>query len=127
MTTTIGRPPLLLIASTADAERLRGALTLACAEAALGGGVSLFLLLDAVLLLKPPVEAPHDEAHAACGLPRMCALIDDALDLGVQISVCQSGLTLARMEATELDPRISASGPVAVLSETCAETRVLLV
>lgn len=120
------RPPLLLIATTNDAERLRGALTIACTEAALEGSVRLLLLLDAVALLGEPIMAPRDEVHAAHGLPRLVALIDDALDLGVKIIACQSGLALAGLDAGALDPRIMAGGPVAVLAETWPNERVVM-
>lgn len=120
------RPPLLLIATTADAERLRGALTLACAETALGGSVRLFLQLDAVGLIAEPVVAPHDEAHAAVGLPRLCELLDDALELGVHVTACQSGLALSGANADALDPRVALSGPLAVLAEAGGETRIML-
>lgn len=120
------RPPLLLIATTAEAERLRGALTLACAEAALGGSVHLFLQLDAVGLIAEPVVAPHDEAHAAAGLPRLCELLDDALELGVAITACQSGLALCGAPADALDPRVTLSGPLAVLAEIGVTTRLVL-
>lgn len=121
-----GRPPLLLVATTADAERLRGALTLACAEAALGGSVRVFLQLDAVALLAPPITGPRDAAHIANGLPSLAALIDDALDLDVAIIACQSGLALTGLGAGTLDPRITTGGPVGVLAETTADARVLI-
>ena len=57
--------PLILIVGTADGERLRAALTLAAAQAALGGAVTLFLQLDAVSLLRPPIGAPEDARHRA--------------------------------------------------------------
>lgn len=120
------RPPLLLIATTADAERLRGALTIACTEAALGGTVRLCLLLDAVALLREPVAAPRDDAHAQNGLPRLVALIDDALDLGVGIIACQSGLTLADIDAADLDPRITTGGPMTALAWASSEDRIVI-
>lgn len=120
------RPPLLVIATTSDAERLRGALTVACTEAALGGTVRLCLLLDAVALLREPVVAPRDDVHAANGLPRLVALIDDALDLGVGIIACQSGLALAGIDATDLDPRITTGGPMTALAWTSADDRIVI-
>jgi predicted peroxiredoxin len=120
------RPPLLLIATTGDAERLRGALTIACTEAALGGSVRLFLLLDAVALLREPVAGPRDDVHAVHGLPSLVALIDDALDFGVRIIACQSGMALAGFDASELDPRIEPGGPVSALSATGANDRVVI-
>lgn len=123
---TAGRPPLLLIAITDDAERLRGGLVLACAEAALGGTVRLFLQLDAVMLLRPPVQAPRDAVHAAHGLPTLAALLDDALELGVAVIACQSGLALADLTADRLDARIHPGGPVGVLAQSGAGERVTI-
>lgn len=124
---TGGRVPLLLIATTDDAERLRGGLTVACAEAALGGAVRLFLQLDAVALLRAPVMAPRDALHAAQGLPGLAQLLDDALELGVEVIACQSGLALAGLEALALDPRIGTGGPVGVLAASHAGERLVLV
>jgi len=124
---TAERRPLLLIATTDDAERLRGALTVACAEAALGGAARLFLQLDAVALLRAPIAAPRDAAHAAQGLPMLAALLDNALALGVEVIACQSGLTLAGIEADSLDPRIEMGGPVGVLAGHDERERLVLV
>ena len=121
------RAPLLLIVTTGDAERLRGALTVACAEAALGGSVHIFLQLDAVALLSLPIVAPRDADHAAHGLPTLAALIDDGLALGVTMTACQSGLALAGLAADAIDPRIAVGGPVGVLSRHGGEDRLLLV
>jgi predicted peroxiredoxin len=121
------RRPLLLIATTDDAERLRGALTLACSEMALGGTVRLFLQLDAVALLRPPITAPRDEAHAAEGLPVLTALLDNALALGVEVIACQSGLALAGMAVDALDPRIDMGGPVGVLAGHDGDERLVVV
>lgn len=122
-----GRVPYLLIATTDDAERLRGGLVLACAEAALGGTVRLFLQLDAVVLLASPLSAPRDGVHAAHGLPTLAALLDDALELGVRVIACQSGLALADLTPAQLDSRIEQGGPVGVLAATGVAERVMIV
>ena len=75
-------PGLNLIVLSDDAERLRGALVLALTQMALGAQVRLFLQLDAVRLLAPPLSAPRDADHAAHGLPGLAALIEEALDAG---------------------------------------------
>ena len=121
------RQPLLLIVMAQDAERLRGALTLACAEAALGGVAGVFLQLDAVALLKPPLAAPNDAAHVAQGLPGLATLVGDALDLGVGIIVCQSGLALAGLDVRALDPRVETGGPVGVLAACGPGVRLAVV
>lgn len=108
-------PSLNFVVLTNDAERLRGALTLALAHMALGGKARIFLQLDAVRLLTPPLSAPRDAYHAAHGLPTLAELIAEALDDGVAIIACQSGLALAGLAADMLDPRITAGGPVSFL------------
>jgi len=120
-------PGLNLVVLTDDAERLRGALMLAMAHAALGGEARLFLQLDAVRLLAPPVAAPRDTDHAAAGLPPLASLLDEALGIGVQVIACQSGLALANMQAADLDPRIMAGGPISFLQSIGAEDRLLAV
>ena len=119
--------PLLLIVATADAERLRGALTLAAAQAALGGDATIFLQLDAVALLRPPVPAPRDAAHGAVGLPDLAMLLDDALALGVRMIACQSGLALAAMDATDLPRGFATGGPVGLLRDMDDEARLVFV
>jgi predicted peroxiredoxin len=117
--------PLRIIVATADAERLRGALVLAAAQAALGGDATLFLQLDAVALLRLPVTASRDEAHQAAGLPSIAALIEDALALGVMIIACQSGIALAGLSADMLPAGIETGGPVAFLQQTDDDARLL--
>jgi len=118
---------LNIVVMTQDAERFRGALTLALAHAALGHEARLFLQLDAVRLLAPPGAAPRDEDHRAAGLPGLAALLDEALDAGVAIIACQSGMTLAHFDATDLDPRITAGGPISFLQSMEAGDRLLSV
>ena len=116
---------LRIVVTTADAERLRGALVLASAQAALGGAASIFVQLDAVALLRHPIAAPGDAAHAASGLPVLGTLIDEAAALGVNILACQSGLMLANMTTDMLPPGVEAGGPVSFLQETRDEARLL--
>ncbi|EQB07866.1 peroxiredoxin [Sphingobium quisquiliarum P25] len=116
---------LRIIVTTADAERLRGALVLACAQAALGGRASLFLQLDAVALLRPPIDAPLDETHRAAGLPSLAMVLEEALALGVTMLACQSGLMLAGLSADRLPEGVETSGPLSFLQQTTDEARLL--
>ncbi len=120
-------PGLNLVMVTEDSERYRGALTLALAHVALGGEARLFLQLDAVRLLAPPLRAPRDDAHAAQGLPSLAALLGEALDCGVTITACQSGLALAELSLADLDPRIEAGGPVSFLQASGADGRLVVI
>lgn len=118
---------LRIIVTTADAERLRGALVLACAQAALGGRASLFLQLDAVALLRPPIDAPLDETHRAAGLPSLAMVLEEALALGVTMLACQSGLALCQLTADQLPPGVEIGGPVSFLQAADDQARLLLV
>ncbi|QGP80052.1 DsrE family protein [Sphingobium sp. CAP-1] len=116
---------LRFVVATPDAERLRGALVLAAAQAALGGDAAIFLQLDAVALLRTPVAAPRDAAHQAAGLPSLGALIEDASALGVTLIACQSGLALCGMRADDLPAGVEMSGPVGFLAQTNEGDRLL--
>ena len=116
---------LRIIVATADAERLRGALVLAASQAALGGKASIFLQLDAVSLLRPPIAAPQDEDHRAAGLPTLAVLIREALDLGVIMLACQSGLGLSGLAPDQLPAGIDVGGPIAFLQATDDQARLL--
>jgi predicted peroxiredoxin len=118
---------LRIIVLTADAERFRGALTVAAAYAALGGPAAILLQLDAVSLLRAPLSGPEDDAHRANGLPTLSALLDEALALGIGVIACQSGLALSGIDIDTLDQRIIAGGPVSFLQMLKPEERLLLV
>tara|TARA_R110000787_G_scaffold141196_3_gene254675 strand:- start:48 stop:413 length:366 start_codon:yes stop_codon:yes gene_type:complete len=120
-------PGLNMIVLSDDAERLRGALMLAMAHAALDGEARLFLQLDAVRLLAPPIAAPRDADHAAAGLPSLASLLEEALESGVSVLACQSGLALANIRTADLDPRIAAGGPISFLQSIGAKDRLLTV
>lgn len=107
---------LTILVASADAERLHAALTYAAASAAMGGAVRLHLHEGAVGLLRAPLAAPADQARIEAGLPTLRQIFDEALDLAVAVSVCQSGLALAGIVLDELDERIEAQGPVAMLA-----------
>lgn len=116
---------LRIIVATADAERLRGALVLAAAQAALGGEAALFLQLDAVRLLRAPIVEPVDEAHMRAGLPSLAALLDEAVALGVTLTACQSGLSLAGLEASDLPQGVEVGGPITFMQATDDQARLL--
>lgn len=117
---------LNILVATADAERLRGALVLAAAQAALGGQAAIFLQLDAVALLRPPLIAPHDARHQAAGLPDLAMLLADSLALGVTLSACQSGLALCGMTTTDLPEGVGIGGPLGFLQQADDSARLLM-
>ncbi len=102
---------------------LRAALELAAAIAALGGRARVFCQGEAVTALAPLHDA-HDARHAACGLPTLIELFEEALGLGVEVIACQSGLLLTGIGADILDPRIGFGGPVSVL-QTLGDDRLV--
>ena len=116
---------LRIVVATAEAERLRGALVMAAAQAALGGGAAVFLQQDAVGLLRAPMTAPQDEAHRAAGLPSLAMLVEDAAALGVALTVCQSGLALCGLAAPDLPPGVGIGGPIGFLQATDDQARLL--
>ncbi len=118
--------PLTIVVTTGDAERLRGALMLASAQAAMGGAARLFLQLDAITLLRAPIAAAQDDAHRAKGLPTLAALLDEALAIGVDIIACQSGLALNEMTAAALPEGVETGGPIGVLAQVQDDDRLLI-
>jgi predicted peroxiredoxin len=117
---------LKIVLTTPDAERFRGALTLAAAQAALGGSVALFLQLDAVAMLRAPISAPRDTAHVAAGLPSLDTLLADAMALGVVVTACQSGMALADLTADALPQGVDVGGPLQFLANAGANTQLVL-
>lgn len=121
------RPPLALILAGADLARLRAALVLARCEIALGGTAQLFVQGEAVPLLRLPIAAPQDDAWCAAGEPMLAELLGEALADGVAISLCQSGLAMAAMTASDVPAGILITGPIAFLAAIDAQTRLLIV
>ena len=119
------RDPLAILLVSDDPGRLRTALTLARMEIALGGSVQIFLQGEAAPLLRTPIASPRDADWLAAGEPSLATLLDEALEDGVTISLCQSGLAKAGFDAGELDPRIAMSGPTAFLSAAGPGVRLL--
>ena len=102
-------PGLNLIVLSDDAERLRGALVLALTQMALGA------------------QVPRDADHAAHGLPGLAALIEEALDAGVSVIACQSGLALAGLDVSVLDPRITVGGPLSFMQALGADGQLVTI
>jgi len=109
-------PGLTILVVTADPERLHAALAFAAAAAAMGDRARMHLHEGAVALLREPLSAPKDGDRRAAGLPALGNLWEEALALGVAISLCQSGLALHGLRLDGLDPRLDAIGPVGLLS-----------
>ncbi|WP_419827705.1 peroxiredoxin [Sphingomonas sp.] len=121
-----GMRGLTVIVADRSSERLRAALTLAAAQAALGGRARLFCQGEAAAMLRPPIEGEGDEAHDRAGLPMLAELVEEALTLGVELIACQSGLALTGIDATTFDPRVGAGGPVGVL-QSLGDDRLVVI
>ena len=104
----IGMRGLGIIIGGMDPSRVGTALTLAASQAALGGRVRLLFDGDAVRL-----AVTRDE------------LLESCLELGVTVTLCQSGLAAAGLKAAALDPRFDYGGMVGWLAEL-AEDRLIL-
>ena len=109
----------------AEPHRLRVALELAAAQAALGQRARVFCQGEGVAALAPLMRAPHDMDFSAAGLPTLSALFEEAQGLGVEVIACQSGLTLMGVEADTLDPRIGYGGLVSLM-QTLGEDRLVV-
>jgi predicted peroxiredoxin len=94
-----GMRGLTLIAATGDPERFRAALTIASAHAALGGRTRLYLHEGAVALLVNPDP-----------------LVATALETGVAIIACQTGLAGAGLAHSDLPAGVEAGGMVGLLA-----------
>ncbi|MCW4462993.1 peroxiredoxin [Sphingomonas sp. BT-65] len=106
---------LTIIATTADLERFRAALSLACAHAALGGSARLYCHEAAVSLLVPGAD-PDDAIRTAAGLASRAQLLDEALAIGVALIACQTGLAVAGVAFDALPTGIEPGGLVSLLA-----------
>ncbi|MFW2829684.1 peroxiredoxin [Sphingomonas sp. ID0503] len=111
---------LAIIVATADPARFHAALSIAAANAALGGRTRVYLHADAVALAAAPAS-PDDARYEAAGLPTLAQLLADALDLGVTLLACQTGLALS---GVILPDHIEAGGLVSFLGDL-GEDRLL--
>jgi len=97
-----------IIVADTDQVRFRTALTLAAAQAALGGRTRLLLDSGAV----PLAATPND-------------LLESCFELGAEVMLCQSGLGEAGLDASALDPRFSYGGMVGWLADLGADRLVI--
>ncbi len=107
---------LTIVLASADHDRLRSALGMAAAQAALGGAARLFLDGPAAGLVEPPIASAGDDRHKTAGLPTLAQLVETALDLGVTITLCQTGLALAGISAEQVDLRFQTGGMTRLLA-----------
>ncbi len=107
---------LVIIVTTADPARFRAALTLALAQAALGGKVQLYCHEDSVTMLgKVPRHDDDDERLSAAGLPDRLQLLAMAREAGIVLTACQTGLALCGVAMDALVEGVAAGGMMGVV------------
>jgi predicted peroxiredoxin len=89
---------------------------LAISQAALGGRVRLYAHEHAVTMLAPGVD-DDGATLAAAGLPDRPALLALAVDAGVTLIACQTGLALAGLAIDALATGVIAGGLMGLLAE----------
>lgn len=107
---------LTIIVADVSSERFRCALNMAAAQAALGGSARIFLDGEAVAVVRTPVAGWNDDACADAGLPTLAELLAEALDQGVRIILCQSGMAMTGAETRDFDARIETGGMVSLIA-----------
>lgn len=108
---------LTVVVADVSSERFRTALSLALAQAALGGRTRIFLQGEAVSIIRPPMVGWEDDAYADAGLPTLPQMFDEALALGVGVTVCQSAMQLMDAQPSDFDDRVDYAGMVSVMQE----------
>ncbi|WP_422059745.1 DsrE family protein [Sphingopyxis sp.] len=119
-------PGLSIIIAAADGERLYAALEAAAAAAALGRPSRIFLQGAAAALLRTPVSFDGDEARRGAGQPDLVSLIAEAMAMDVRLIVCQSGMALVGMSASELVPQVRAGGLVSFLADVGPDDQLIV-
>ena len=112
---------LTILVATADPARFHAALSLAAAQAALGGTARIYLHGEAVALLRGSAE---NEAAPAAGVPTLSQLREEGTALGVRIIACQTGLTIADLDLQDAGEGVEAGGLLTLLAEL-GEDRLL--
>ncbi|MGL4313638.1 MAG: DsrE family protein [Sphingomonas sp.] len=105
---------LTIILVATDDARVRAALTLACAHAALGGRVRLFAEADAVVALA--AQPRPEDAAPSIDRPDRLHLLALARQSGVALIACQTGLAATGLTITALAPGCEGGGLIGLLA-----------
>ncbi len=119
-------PALNIIVATADGRRFYAAVETGMAAAALGRPVRIFLQGEAAALLRHPVQFDGDAARRAAGQPELARMIDEAAAMDIALFVCQSGMALVGIAATELVPHVRAAGLVSFMADIAPDDRLIV-
>jgi predicted peroxiredoxin len=110
-----GMRGLTILVATADIERFRAALSLACAHAALGNPARVYCHEAAVALLVPGND-PNDAELAGKGLASRAQLLGESRESGVTLIACQTGLAAAGIAFDTLAAGVEPGGLVSLLA-----------
>jgi predicted peroxiredoxin len=102
---------LSIVVAARDPGRLRSALEVAAANAALGKPTRLFFQAQAVSLLK---ETGLGEVDLET--PSLGEMLEETIALGVKVSACQTGLGLAGFAASSLPDGVETEGLLSFLA-----------
>lgn len=117
---------LALIIADLGHARLHAGLSLAATAAAAGRTVRVFCHAEGVALVQPGRVWKEDATYRAAGLPTIADLLETALDLGVAVMVCQSGLALINLSAADLPAQVEAGGLPAFLGRARGSQLILV-
>lgn len=96
-------------------SRIQLMFEMALVHRALGGAVTLFVSTGALPQFERdsrPIKRPSPNPSG----PELCALLrNEALEAGVRIIVCQSGLAHHKINIEKLDPRVEAGGLTGIM------------
>lgn len=108
---------LAIMLVRAESEAARAALSLALAQAALGGRVRLFAHeRAAALLVRAPRADDESRALTKLGLPDRRALLAMAAEAAIELTACQTGLAMQGLSAADLAPGVGTGGLVGLLA-----------
>ncbi len=119
-------PSLNIIVAVAEGRRLYAALEAGMAAAALGRPVRVFVQGEAAALLRDPLSFAGDEARRAAGQPDLAWLVEEAIAMEIELFVCQSGMALVGIAASELVPHVRAAGLVSFMANIGPEDRLVV-
>jgi len=119
-------PVLNIVVAVAEGRRLYAALEAGMTAAALGRPVRIFLQGEAAALLRDPVSFSGDEARRAAGQPDLAWLVEEAIAMEIALFVCQSGMAVVGMSATELVPHVRAAGLVSFMAAIGPDDRLIV-
>jgi predicted peroxiredoxin len=118
-------PGVSIIVASNDGGRFYAALETAITASALGRSARVFLQGEAAELLRVPVSFAGDGAREAAGQPGLAGLLAEAAAMDVDLFVCQSGMLLVGMTASELVPQVRAGGLVGFLADAAPDDQLL--